>query len=299
MSMKKKLSTFTALITPFRDDESINYEKIREEVKRQIGFGNDIFACGTNGDFSSMTFAERVKVVETCAAAVDGKARLIANAGCPSTRETLLLGKEMVHLGLEAVAAITPYFIACTQEGLYQHYARLADTLEVPVFIYEIPARTGNSIDLDTVARLARHPNIGGIKDSSGKPERLEGLSEIAAENEGFSFYAGTDSLILSGFNLGASGCVSGLANVVPRWIRAVAEAFESGDPAAAEEAQEKVNLFRTALYAPGYPPAMVKRIMYLLDKEVGNNRLPALVPDSHVDTALEGVIDNFGLKRV
>ena len=293
------ISTFTALITAFRDDESINYSKIGEEVQRQINAGNDIFACGTNGDFSSMTFAERVKVAETCSEAVNGKARLIANAGCPSTNETLLLGKELANAGVDAAAVITPYFIACTQEGLYRHYSRIADTLQVPVYIYEIPARTGNSIDIETVARLAEHPNIRGIKDSSGKTERLDGLSEIAANNPGFEFYAGTDSLILYGLRKGAAGCVSGLANVIPSWIRDVAKAFSSGNADEADNAQQKVNEFRTDLYAPGYPPAMVKRILYLMDSEVGNNRLPALVPDAETDAALQAVINKYGLKRV
>ena len=294
-----KISTFTALITAFREDESINYPRIAEEVQRQITAGNDIFACGTNGDFSSMTFAERVKVTETCSDAVNGKARLIANAGCPSTNETLLLGKELVNVGVDAVAVITPYFIACTQEGLYRHYSRIADSLPVPVYIYEIPARTGNSIDVSTVARLAEHPNIKGIKDSSGKTERLDGLSDIAKNKTGFEFYVGTDSLILYGLRKGATGCVSGLANVIPDWIHAVAETFTFGSEEEANKVQEKVNDFRTALYAPGYPPAMVKRILYLMDSEVGNNRLPALVPDAETDAALKAVINNFGLKRV
>jgi 4-hydroxy-tetrahydrodipicolinate synthase len=291
-------STFTALVTAFRDDESVDFGKIADEVRRQVAAGNDIFACGTNGDFSSLTFAEKVSVVQACADVRTGKTRLIANAGCPSTHETVLLGKEFARLGVEAVAVITPYFISCTQEGLYRHYARVADSLPLPVYIYEIPARTGNSIDIDTVARLAKHGNVKGIKDSSGKAERLDGLSAIVKANPGFELYAGTDSLILHGLRAGASGCVSGLANVIPSWIRAVADAFSSGDTAAADAAQARVNEVREVLYAPGYPPAMVKRTLYLMDKAVGNNRLPALVPDAAIDAALQAAIVKFGLTR-
>lgn len=293
-----KASTFTALVTAFRADESVDFEKVKEEARRQIAAGNDIFACGTNGDFSSLTFAERVGVVDACAEACAGKARLIANAGCPSTHETVLLGKEFARSGVEAVAAITPYFIACTQEGLYRHYSRIADELSVPVYIYEIPARTGNSIDLGTVARLAKHGNVRGIKDSSGKAERLDGISKIASENQGFEFYSGTDSLILYGLRKGASGCVSGLANVIPTWIRAIAEAFASGPGSEADDAQAKVNEFREALYSLGYAPAMVKRALFLMDEAVGNNRLPALVPDEGTDAALRAAIMKFGIRR-
>ena len=241
---------------------------------------------------------EKVAIVESCMDEVGGRTRLIANAGCPSTYETVLLAKEFARLGVEAVAVITPYFISCTQEGLAHHYSRIADSVSIPVYNYEIPARTGNSVDVQTVARLAGHGNIRGIKDSSGKTERLDALAVVAAEHEDFEFFSGTDSLILYGFRQGAAGCVSGMANVVPTWIRSVAEAFERGDEAGATEAQRRVNQLREALYAPGYPPAMVKRALYLLDPTVGNNRLPALVPTREVDAALSDVIEQFGIKH-
>jgi 4-hydroxy-tetrahydrodipicolinate synthase len=246
-----KVSTFAALVTAFRDDESIDFDTIKAQARRQIAAGNDVFACGTNGDFSSLTFSEKVKVVEACAEVTKGKARLIANAGCPSTHETILLGKEFARIGVDAVAAITPYFISCTQEGLYRHYSRIADELPVPMYIYEIPARTGNSIEVETVARLAKHKNVKGIKDSSGKTERLDGLSEIVKANAGFELYAGTDSLILYGLRKGAVGCVSGLANVIPAWIRAVGDALSlPATPPRLTAAQAKVNQVREVLYA-------------------------------------------------
>ena len=293
----KKITTFTALVTAFRPDESVDFGAIAAQARRQLAAGNDLFICGTNGDFSSLTFAERIKVVETCAV-VKGEARLIANAGFPSTYETILLAKEYQRLGVEAVAAITPYFISCTQEGLYRHYAGIADAISVPLYIYEIPARTGNSIEVATVARLAKHGNVKGIKDSSGKTERLDGLAQVCAENPGFELYNGTDSLILYGLRKGAAGCVSGLANVAPEWVRAIAKAFESGDQDAADAAQKKLNGLRERLYAFGYPPAMVKRALYLMDPSVGNNRLPALVPDKTIDEGLAALLDDLGLKR-
>jgi 4-hydroxy-tetrahydrodipicolinate synthase len=292
----KDITTFTALVTAYHEDETVSYGKIKEEARRQIAAGNDLFVCGTNGDFSSLTFSEKVGVVEACAEVAEGKVRIIANAGCPSTHETILLAKTFAQVGVEAVAAIIPYFIACTQEGLYTHYMKIADEVDVPLYIYEIPARTGNSIDIETVGRLAAHPNIRGIKDSSGITERLDGLAGIAHINEGFEFYVGTDSLILYGLDRGASGCVSGLANVVPSLVRTITTRYMQGDDGGASEAQERLNELRKALYGPGYPPAMVKRILYLMDSTVGNNRLPSLVPDDSVDKALWKVIDTFGL---
>lgn len=292
-----KISTFTALVTAFRDDETIDYATVAEQARRQIAAGNDLFVCGTNGDFSSLSFAERVSVVQACSEVRASQTRIIANAGCPSTYETALLGKQFARLGVEAVAVITPYFISCTQEGLYRHYARIADSLQVPVYIYEIPARTGNSIDIDTVRRLAKHGNVKGIKDSTGKAERLDVLATIVKANPSFELYVGTDSLILHGLRSGASGCVSGLANVVPAWIRAIADAFALGDYTAADSAQSKVNELRNILYESGYPPAMVKRTLYLMDKAVGNNRLPSLVLDDGIDRMLRAAIVKFGLR--
>jgi len=292
-----KRSTFVALVTAFRQDESVDYDAIAAQVKRQIAAGNDLFVCGTNGDFSSLTFGERVKVVETCAS-LKGSARLIANAGFPSTYETILLAKEYQALGVEALAAITPYFIACTQEGLYRHYASIAEAISVPLYIYEIPARTGNSIEVETMARLAKQGNVKGIKDSSGKTERLDRLAQICVENPGFELYNGTDSFILYGLRKGASGCVSGLANVAPDWVRAIVSAFEKGDEEKAEVAQQRLNGLRERLYSFGYAPAMVKRALYLMDKNVGNNRLPALVPDRAIDEGIFSLLLDLGLVR-
>lgn len=290
------ISTLTAIITPFRSDETIDYEKLKEDVRRQRNIGNGVFACGTNGDFSSLTFSEKVSIVETCLTGTDRDVPLIANAGCPSTYETLSLAKEFQNLGVRSVAVITPYFIQCTQEGLYRHFSTLADSLEIPVYMYEIPARTGNSIAIETIERLASHPNIAGIKDSSGSPERIEALSAVVKEHPKFRFFVGTDSLILFGLRSGASGCVSGLANLVPSWIRNIAESFEAGDTATAEALQGKVNQLRQALYRVGYPPAVVKRTLFLLDPSYGNNRLPAYIPDRETDTELLRIIHDFGL---
>lgn len=292
-----KRSTFVALVTAFKQDESVDYDAIAAQVKRQIAAGNDLFICGTNGDFSSLTFTERVKIVEICAS-LKGSARLIANAGFPSTYETILLAKEYQAIGVEAVAAITPYFIACTQEGLYRHYASIAEAISVPLYIYEIPERTGNSIEVETLVKLAKHGNVKGIKDSSGKTERLDRLAHLCVENPGFAFYTGTDSLILYGLRKGASGCVSGLANVVPDWVRAIALSFEKGDEEKAEAAQQRLNGLREKLYSFGYAPAMVKRALYLMDKSVGNNRLPALVPDKVIDEGICSLLLNLGLIR-
>ena len=283
---------FAALLTAYNQDETINFDATRLQVHRQISRGNHILCCGTNGDFSSLLTDEKIRLVEMCVEESSGKAMVIANAGCPSTFQTLKLGKVFADAGVDGIAAITPYFISSTQDGLYEHYIRLADELEKPVYIYDIPARTHNGILPETVARLAEHPNIAGIKDSSGNKEHLDLYCKLASDS--FKVYSGADSQILYGLKNGAAGCVSGLANIVPDWVNSIGAKFSEGNLSEAEELQDSLIEFRTQLYELGYGPALVKRSVYVMDPSVGNNRMPALVPGPELDEQISKLLDKF-----
>jgi 4-hydroxy-tetrahydrodipicolinate synthase len=193
--MKKSLP-FVAIVTCFDDREAIDYAAIRKQVRRQVNAGNNLLVCGTNGDFTSLTHPEKVRICAEVLEEVNGKVNVFANVGTPSTYETILLGREIVGLGVDGVAVITPYFIGCTQEGLFAHYSRVADSLEKPVFLYDIPSRTQNHIEPATATRLAEHPNVRGIKDSGGGQESLDAYLEIANSREHFDVFSGPDSLI-------------------------------------------------------------------------------------------------------
>jgi len=173
---------------------------------------------------------------------------------------------------------ITPSFIACSQAELIAHYERVADALTVPVYLYNIPARTGNKFEPDTVRMLAAHPNIIGIKDSAGSQESLDGFLAIARERSDFDVLVGPDSLILHGLKNGAAGCISGLGNVAPVTLNGIWSAFSKGDLAAAEAHQTRFGALRKDLYAVGFPPAMVKRALYHAMPEVGASRGPVLI---------------------
>jgi 4-hydroxy-tetrahydrodipicolinate synthase len=272
--MGKFTGVYTAIITPFCDDETVNFSQLAKLVERQIGFGNNIFCNGTNGEFYATTFSEKVDITTQCVEAVSGRAKVIAHVGCASTRESILLGKEMQRLGVEAVSAITPYFIPCTQSEIERHYATIADALEVPLFLYTIPARTGNTLEKATVHKLSEHPNIVGIKDSTGTQESLDGYLELAKECN-IEVMTGPDSLILHGFQNGASGCVSGLANVLGQEVNDIWRNFSQGNVQLACAAQDKVTVMRQSLYSLGFPPDMVKEAMYALNTENGLSRSP------------------------
>src|SRR6478736_5908908 len=182
---------FVALVTCFNDDETINYDATRAQVRRQVAAGNNIMCAGTNGDFTALTYQEKVRLCEEVVDEVGGRARVIVNAGMPATFETVLLAREFDRIGVDGIAVITPFFIACTQDGLVRHFSTVADAVKTPVYLYDIPARTQNHIEPDTARALAGHGNIAGIKDSGGAKETLEAYLQIANEVDGFEVYSG------------------------------------------------------------------------------------------------------------
>lgn len=293
--MKERLP-FVALVTCFDDQEAVNYPAVRKQVRRQVAAGNNILCCGTNGDFTSLTFDEKVRLCGEVVDEVAGRVKVFVNIGMPSTYETILLGKAMEKLSVDAMAVITPYFIGCTQDGLYTHFCRVADALEHPVYLYDIPARTQNHIEPETTARLADHPNILGIKDSGGTKETIDAYLEVANGRDDFDVLSGPDSLIYYALSKGAKGCISGLGNVMPAPLNAICKEFEKGNLAASAQQQELFTGLRVDLYALGYAPAMVKRALYLMDASVGASRQPALLSTPELDAKIKAILEKHAI---
>lgn len=263
----------TAIVTPFTADGDYCEQAMRQQIQRQLAAGNGIFCGGTNGEFFVLNEQEKLAVTATCVEEVAGKAPLVAHVGEISTRETIRLGKQVARMGVDAVSVITPYFVPLKQEELIAHYEAVADALEVPVFLYNIPARTGNTLQPQTVRKLAAHPNIVGIKDSAGSYESLSGFLQAAQGTENFSVLNGPDSLIHQGFVDGCSACISGLANVAPKEINAIWARFNDGDIEGSRRAQENVTDLRTDLYSVAFSPAAVKKAVALMGYDVGESR--------------------------
>lgn len=287
---------FVALVTCFNEDETINYAATRAQVRRQVAAGNNIMCAGTNGDFTALTFEEKVRLTEEVVDEVSGRVRVIVNAGMPATFETLKLAREFDRIGVDGIAVITPFFIACTQDGLVRHFSTVADAVTTPVYLYDIPARTQNHIEPDTARLLAGHGNIAGIKDSGGAKETLEAYLTVARDVEGFEVYSGPDHLVLWSLQNGAAGCISGLGNAMPQVLSGILKAYNVGDNAEAERQQATFTAFRTDLYALGFAPAMVKRALYLQDASVGASRQPALLPNAEQDGRIAEILTRYGL---
>src|SRR5690606_12591685 len=239
----------TAIVTPFDAEGELNLPGLTRQVARQLDAGNGIFCGGTNGEFFVLNEAEKIAVTRTCVETVAGRAPVVAHIGEISTRDTIRLGKQSAALGVDAVSVITPYFVPLKQTEITAHYTAVADPLTVPVFLYNIPARTGNTLEPATVRALAEHPNISGIKDSAGSYESLRGFLNAVSDIDGFDVLNGPDSLIHQGFVEGCSACISGLANVAPAAINAIWSRFNAGDVEGSRQAQERVTRLRTELY--------------------------------------------------
>ncbi|WP_426289543.1 dihydrodipicolinate synthase family protein [Ensifer adhaerens] len=287
---------FVALVTCFNDDETINYQATRAQVRRQVASGNNIMCAGTNGDFTALTYEEKVRLTEEVVDEVGGRVKVIVNAGMPATFETVKLAREFDRIGVDGIAVITPFFIACTQDGLVRHFSTVADAVKTPVYLYDIPARTQNHIEPDTARALAGHGNIAGIKDSGGAKETLEAYLQIANEVDGFEVYSGPDHLVLWALQNGAAGCISGLGNAMPDVLAGILKAFNAGDIVEAQKQQATFAAFRTDLYALGFAPAMVKRALYLQDASVGASRQPALLPNKAQDEQIAEILERYRL---
>ncbi|WP_043612376.1 dihydrodipicolinate synthase family protein [Ensifer sp. ZNC0028] len=287
---------FVALVTCFNEDETINYQATRAQVRRQVAAGNNIMCAGTNGDFSALTFEEKVRLTEEVVDEVGGRVKVIVNAGMPATFETVKLAREFDRIGVDGIAVITPFFIACTQDGLIRHFSTVADAVKTPVYLYDIPARTQNHIEPDTARTLAGHGNIAGIKDSGGAKETLEAYLQVAKEVDGFEVYSGPDHLVLWALENGAAGCISGLGNAMPDVLAGILKAFNDGEIVEAQKQQATFAAFRTDLYALGFAPAMVKRALYLQDASVGASRQPALLPNREQDEQIAEILKRYRL---
>ncbi|HWI63353.1 MAG TPA: 4-hydroxy-tetrahydrodipicolinate synthase [Symbiobacteriaceae bacterium] len=262
-----------AIVTPFTQAEEVNEQALRQLVRRMIKGGvHGIFALGTNGEFFSLSFEEKLQVAKIVVDEVAGKIPVYMGAGGISTRETIQLAQAFEEIGVDALSVITPYFLAFTQQEMVDHFTRLAASTKLPIVLYNIPARAGNALNPPTVAQLAKVPNIVGVKDSSGNFDNI--LKYISATTPEFSVLAGTDSLILPGLMSGGQGAIAATANLLPEVVVSVYENFKAGNWAKAQEAQAHLAPIRN-LFASGTIPSVLKESLNLTGIPVGPARRP------------------------
>ena len=263
------------IVTPMAEDESVNLDELRHQVDRQIEAGiHGIFPFGTNGEGYILNGEEKKQVLETVIDQVAGRVPVYAGTGCISTKETIEQCKMAEAAGADVLSIITPSFAKASQHELIVHYTRVAEAVpNMPIVLYNIPARTGNALEPETVAALADVDNIIGAKDSSGNWDNLKAYIDLTADKD-FSVLSGNDALILRALQNGATGAIAGCANVYPKNMVGIYENWKAGDIEAAERCQAAVAPLRDC-FKYGNNNTVIKLAVELLGYPVGKCRAP------------------------
>lgn len=275
----------TPILTPLTADEQFNEREFRNQINRLINAGvSGIFALGTNGEFYAFSQEEKIKIMEVAVDEVKGRVPVYAGTGCVTTQETIKLSKIAKEIGVDVLSVISPYFVSASQDDLYRHFSSVAKAVDLPILLYNIPARTGNSIAPATVKKLAAYDNIIGIKDSSGNFDNT--LRYIENTDPRLNVLAGSDSLILWTLMAGGTGAISGCSNVFPELMVSIYKLWAEGKFEEANEAQKKIRPFRNVMQK-GNPNSVVKRAVNLLGYPVGPAREPSNCDNPEIDAEL------------
>lgn len=280
------------MITPMNEDESINIPELRHQVNRLIEAGvHGLFPFGTNGESYILSEKEKEEVLSIVIEETAGRVPVYAGSGCIGTKDTIRMSQMAQSLGADILSVITPWFAKASEEELYSHYCAVAKAVNIPVVLYNIPARTGNSLSPALVERLSAVDNIAGVKDSSGNFDNMLQYLEKTREKKNFAVLSGNDSLIYWNLLAGGSGGIAGCANVYPETMTAIYERFMHGDLEGARKAQDSIRSFRNC-FKYGNPNTIVKTAVAMLGYPVGKCRAPFnQIPPEGI-AAIQSVLD-------
>lgn len=293
------MSIFTgagvAIITPFNEDGSVNYEEFGRIIDDQINGGSDaIIVCGTTGESSTMDHDEHIEVIKYCVEKVAGRVPVIAGSGSNCTREAINISKRAEEVGANGLLCVTPYYNKCTQEGLYQYYKAISDAVNIPIIMYNIPGRTGTTIQPETAVRIAKEvKNVVAIKEASGN---ISAVAKLATLADGcIDIYSGNDDQVLPILSLGGKGVISVWSHVAPKKVHDMVYAYLNGDTATATKLQLEAIDVIGALFCE-VNPIPVKAAMNMLGYKAGPVRAPLTeLSDAHKEL-LEKALKDYGV---
>ena len=272
------MSIFTgagvAIITPFNEDGTVNYDAFGEIIEAQIKGGSDaIIVCGTTGESSTMNDEEHIAVIKYCVDKVAKRVPVIAGSGSNCTREAVNISREAERVGADGLLCVTPYYNKCTQEGLYQYYKAISDAVNIPIIMYNVPSRTGTTIQPETAVRIAKEvKNVVAIKEASGN---ISAVAKLASLAEGcIDIYSGNDDQVLPILSLGGKGVISVWSHVAPKKVHDMVMAFLNGDIATAQKLQLEAIDVIGALFSE-VNPIPVKAATNMLGFNAGPVRAP------------------------
>ena len=284
-----------AIVTPFHH-ETVDLPALGRLLDFQLENGTDaVIVCGTTGEASTMTYRERMRTIEFCTEYIDGRVPVIAGSGSNNTEAALALSKDAERAGADALLVVTPYYNKASQPGLIRHYTCIADAVDVPLILYNVPSRTGVTIAPETYAELAKHPNINGVKEAGGNFSNLQRTVNLCPED--FFLWSGNDDETVPICALGGVGVISVAANIVPAEMHALVKLCLENDFASAGRLQLYLKELCDVLFSE-VNPIPVKTAMNLMGMEAGQLRLP-LYEASEAQTArIRETLVKYGLLK-
>ena len=292
--MKKLTGSIVALVTPFHEDGSVNFEVLTNLLERQIAAGTDaILTLGTTGEYSTMSHEEDAAVVAHTIKVVNGRVPVIVGSGSNCTATQLEKSVEYQNMGADALLLIAPYYNKANPEGMYRHFAETADAVHIPCILYNVPGRTGCSIPVSVVEKLSRHPNIAGIKEASGDMSYAMKIAHCIGPD--FALYSGNDDITVPLMSIGGSGVISVYANVMPRMCHEIVADYLGGNQARAVANHLKYLKLMNDLFIE-VNPIPVKAAMNLMGLNVGPMRLPLCEMSPEHTAALRKTMEEAGL---
>ena len=286
--------SIVALITPFHEDGTVNFEKLSELLNWHIAKSTDaILVLGTTGESTTMTHEEDDAVVEFTLKTVNGRVPVIAGSGSNDTATQLMKSKKYADMGADALLCITPYYNKANEEGMIRHFSTVADQVSAPVILYNVPGRTGCALSVSAVEKLSKHPNIMGIKEASGNISFAVSISRYLSDD--FVMYSGNDDMIVPILSLGGSGVISVFANTNPTECHDLVAKWFEGDYAGSLALQQKYLDYIHALFLE-VNPIPVKAALNAMGMEVGGYRLPLYEMSGRAKAVLYAEMEKVGL---
>ena len=286
-----------AIVTPMKENGEVNYEKFAEMIEYQIANGTDaIIVCGTTGESSTLTHEEHLDVIKYCAEKVAGRIPVVAGTGSNCTETAVYLSREAEKYGVDGLLLVSPYYNKATQTGLYTHFKTVAESVKLPIILYNVPSRTGCNILPDTVIRLCHDvENIVGVKEASGN---ISQIARLAAKAKGtVDIYSGNDDQIVPILSLGGKGVISVLSNVAPKETHEICAKYFAGDVEGSCELQLRTMDLCDALFCE-VNPIPVKKALNLMGMEAGSLRLPLTEMEEANAAKLEKAMREFGVLK-
>ncbi len=284
-----------AICTPFLSNGDVDYDKFREQIEYQIENGTDaIVVCGTTGEASCLSHEEHLDCIKFCAEVVDHRIPVIAGTGSNCTETAIYLSQEAEKYGVDALLVVTPYYNKSTQKGLIEHFTMVANSVKLPIIMYNVPGRTGCNIQPQTAATLVHDvDNIVGIKEASGNISQIAKLMSLCGDE--IELYSGNDDQIVPIMALGGLGVISVLSNVAPRKTHDICQAFLDNDPALAARRQLDAIPLCNALFCE-VNPIPVKKALELQGRDRGVLRRPLCEMEPDNAQILRKAMEEYGV---